>query len=170
VLLSGGSIGLHDVSATARTGTANYGIRIVGGGLWATNLTAIADGGTTAFGIANETGFLNVRGGYSEGRASGTGAGVLNSNGATSLLQGLNALGFGSLSNGIRNTGSAGGVDIDASVLQGDTSSIGNVSGSTVRVGATKLYGAVNNSGGGIVKCIGVYDGATYTALSATCQ
>jgi len=58
---------------------------------------------------------------------------------------------------------------IDRSTFEGSTTSIYNDTGFTLKIGASKLVGGAT-VGGGTYICVGVYDGDTYTALSATCK
>jgi len=93
------------------------------------------------------------------------------SNGGTvsifsSKIEGTGATG---VDYGIQETTIGTTVNIDRSIISGDTKALVNGTASGVfNVGATQLIGGIDSSGGGTFNCIGVFDGA-YAALGTSC-
>jgi hypothetical protein len=74
------------------------------------------------------------------------------------------------VNNGMSNyasSGSSSTVTVDGSTFEGNTSSIDNASGVTLKIGASKLIGPATTDG--IYRCVGAYSDA-YLPLNATCQ
>jgi hypothetical protein len=143
---SGQSLGFDGMSASpaisdsrfyVRDGILQYGLYVFGGG--------------GAFDLRNSEVYTN-----------GAGAAVY-SRGASATLLGdlLSSQGYG-----VDIAGSSLSADISNCNITGTTNWINNGSGFTVTVGASKLVGTTNNSGG-TVNCFGNYTGSAF--LASTC-
>ena len=157
---------MKDVTARGYGATGfNYGIYNDTINIAMLDVTAMASGGSTARAIRNNDCSLAImtnvtavaNGGTSENTA------VYNQ-GSTAWLMYVTATAAGTPSTGLFNSGPA--VTVDLSRIRGVTSSIDNVFGGVVGVGASQLLGGpVTGSG---VTCAGVYD-ENYVFSSSTC-
>jgi hypothetical protein len=169
---SGSSLKMTNVTATViSSGSNSYGIYNYSAYTTMTNVNVTALFATSNYGVYNQSGSspiatptmtnVNVTA-YGGGTSN---YGVYNF-GSSPIMTNITVTASGSNSYGVYNR--SGTVKIDHSVISGDTNTIYNNSGSTTRVGSTKLDGgAVNNLG--TLTCVASYNG-NYAALNANCQ
>lgn len=162
------------------------------------NCDLIANGGGTAYGMFNVgTSSPIVQGGSIFATLGSTNAGIKNAGGSRALVSNVDITVFGgSIHAGVWNTDASAGtlhglritvfpaiqsygifneaeggsyvVDIDTSVITGATHVVRNDDEFTTRIGSSKLEGG-SVTGGGTIRCAGVYDEAYTFFAGPTC-
>jgi hypothetical protein len=142
------------------------------------NITATASGGKGSYGVINFSSFSDtpnfpIMNNVTASASGGTirNNGVYNFNSSPTMSNVTATASGGTSSYGLNNEANSTGyiIYIDRSTFSGNTNSIKNFTGYTLRIGASKLVGGAVNAVG-TYNCVGVYNGNTYTMLSATCQ
>ncbi len=153
VAILSASVAMKDVSVSAADNNENVGVVISGTSSVASmsNVEIDTSGGSYATGVRIADSGATV----TMTDVTATAAGASSSNHGVAIIG--------------NTTGST--VVIERSAISGTTNAITNLaSGATViRVGASRIDGAVGNAGGGTLTCVGAYD-AAFAALDTSCQ
>lgn len=161
---AGAVVELYSVVSIAQGGSSATGIQTFGGSssLTANGVIARAEGSSssaTGLTIGSGEAFLTSVHAVGTGPTSSSGIQISGSAGKVRLSSVFAEAGPGSFSNGLSAGANLSNVEIDNSVMSGQTSSLFVFQASmSVSIGNTKLSGPIDNAIGATLTCFGVYD------------
>lgn len=159
---------MSNVTANATSGVTDYGVfNTNSSSPTMNNVTVTSAGGTVIYGVANTDSSPTMKNVTVFATGGSGNTAVYNSGSSAPTLSNVSATARGALSSGMSTVmSSTVTILVDRSTFDG-TTSVSNGSSVTLKIGASKLVGAVSNSG--TLTCADSYNG-NYAALGANCQ